>query len=36
MPIINLNFNAISNVGNDISETNLNLINKNFNKIKNF
>ena len=35
MPIINMNVNSISNIGNNISETNLNLINDNYNKIKN-
>ena len=30
-----MNVNSISNIGNNISETNLNLINDNYNKIKN-
>ena len=36
MPIINTNVNSISSIGNNISETNLYLINNNYNKIKNF
>ena len=36
LPIINLNFNASCNIGNDIFETNLNVINKDFNKTQNF
>ncbi len=36
LPIINLNFNASCNVGNEIFQTNLNIINKDFNKTENF
>ena len=36
LPIINLNFNASCNVGNDIFETNLNVINNDFNKTENY
>ena len=36
LPIINLNFNANCNVGNDIFETNLNVINNDFNKTENY
>ena len=35
MRIINMNFNTISKIGNNIYETNLNLINNNYNIIKN-
>ena len=36
LPIINLNFNATCNIGNNIFKTNLNVINKQFNQTNNF
>ena len=36
LPIVNLNFNATSNVGEGIFKTNLNIINNKFNQTQNF